>query len=41
MTISEMKEVLDEYPADSLLEVGMPDVKFYARAAGGSLPLPR
>ncbi len=33
MTISEMKEVLDEYPADSLLEVGMPDVKFYARGS--------
>ena len=30
MTTYEMKNTLDGYPADVLLQVGLPDIKFYA-----------
>ena len=30
MTTYEMKNTLDGYPADALLQVGLPDIKFYA-----------
>lgn len=30
MTTYEMKNTLDGYPADVLLQIGLPDIKFYA-----------